>query len=252
MVILRYNHSFGAQVDVWPAFTDFVSSSVFIFIFITFVFLSVFLGKIYIGEFQEENELEKIHLRQDKVKEALKKQLKLGESQFKSDGMEQRIILQDTTGSGGIRFEPGRAELSQDAKNTLNRIFEALAENKEGFDRINIEGHSDADPITTENFPSNWELSAARAGAVVNYFISKQNQFTRPWRLTAIGRGESIPFNVKNYTFTKEDTKACNYQTNGKIVPSYKYIVRGNKRNLQKANNRRIEIVLFYSTQSKK
>jgi chemotaxis protein MotB len=63
-----------------------------------------------------------------------------------------------------------------------------------------IEGHTDSTPINTEKYPSNWELSTARATNIVKYFI-KHCGYT-PNRLSAVGYGEFAPIvandNVKN------------------------------------------------------
>lgn len=55
---------------------------------------------------------------------------------------------------------------------------------------VRVEGHSDATPIRNTRFPSNWELSAARAGAVARYF---QGQGLDPARVAATGYGEHRP-----------------------------------------------------------
>jgi chemotaxis protein MotB len=56
---------------------------------------------------------------------------------------------------------------------------------------IRIEGHTDNVPINTPRFPSNWELSVARATSVVQYLISRHN--FPPERLSATGYGEYRP-----------------------------------------------------------
>jgi chemotaxis protein MotB len=62
-----------------------------------------------------------------------------------------------------------------------------------------VEGHTDDVPIENKRFPSNWELSVARAVKVVKYFISKGN--ISPERLSAAGYGDSKPLypNVSNH-----------------------------------------------------
>jgi len=55
---------------------------------------------------------------------------------------------------------------------------------------INIKGHTDNIPISTEIFPSNWELSAIRATTVLKYVISRG---VNPDRLTATGYGDVMP-----------------------------------------------------------
>jgi chemotaxis protein MotB len=53
-----------------------------------------------------------------------------------------------------------------------------------------VEGHTDDQPIASGQFPSNWELSAARATAVVRYFI---RDHVGPGRLAASGYGAMHP-----------------------------------------------------------
>jgi chemotaxis protein MotB len=55
---------------------------------------------------------------------------------------------------------------------------------------INVEGHTDDIPIKTARFPSNWELSAARASSVVRYFISLSLNSSR---LSASGYADTKP-----------------------------------------------------------
>jgi chemotaxis protein MotB len=54
-----------------------------------------------------------------------------------------------------------------------------------------VEGHTDNTPIHTAQFPSNWELSTARATYVLQYLISNGN--VPPQRLSAVGYGEYRP-----------------------------------------------------------
>ena len=55
---------------------------------------------------------------------------------------------------------------------------------------VHVEGHADSRPIRTSAFPSNWELSAARAASVVNVFVQ---QGIEPSRLAAVGYGQFRP-----------------------------------------------------------
>jgi chemotaxis protein MotB len=55
---------------------------------------------------------------------------------------------------------------------------------------IRVEGHTDNVPISTLQFPSNWELSAARAASVVHFLMRLG---VAPSRLAAIGFGEHRP-----------------------------------------------------------
>lgn len=68
-----------------------------------------------------------------------------------------------------VLFPSGKADLNQNAYATLSRIISSLTNIKY---RITIEGHTDNIPIQSTQFPSNWELSSARACAVARLFIN--------------------------------------------------------------------------------
>ena len=90
---------------------------------------------------------------------------------------------------GGSLFEPGSADLVlEKSKPVLDEIVRLL-ENYPRY-RISVQGHTDDSPISTDRFPSNWELSSARATAVLRYFIDKN---INPKRLTATGYADIFP-----------------------------------------------------------
>ncbi|WP_054660328.1 flagellar motor protein MotD, partial [Stenotrophomonas pictorum] len=66
-----------------------------------------------------------------------------------------------------ILFGTGSAALDRDARQTLAKLAEVLQAAPNG---VRVEGHTDNLPIATAQFPSNWELSAARAASVVHLF----------------------------------------------------------------------------------
>lgn len=70
-------------------------------------------------------------------------------------------------------FASGSAELSAEGRALLERMrHETLSAEELRDYRITVEGHTDDVPINTLQFPSNWELSTARAAAVVRYLIA--------------------------------------------------------------------------------
>jgi len=86
-----------------------------------------------------------------------------------------------------ILFPTGVAQISESARPTLRRLGGIL----EPFSNpVRVEGHTDNVPIKTSRFPSNWELSAARAASVVRLL---QSTGIEPIRLAAIGLGEHRP-----------------------------------------------------------
>jgi chemotaxis protein MotB len=87
----------------------------------------------------------------------------------------------------GALFAPGQASLREESRGVLAALAGAL---KDGDQPIEVEGHTDNAPISTPQFPSNWELSAARAGSVVRVLAEHG---VAPARLAAIGYGEFRP-----------------------------------------------------------
>jgi flagellar motor protein MotB len=87
-------------------------------------------------------------------------------------------------------FDRGSAALSDEGQSILGGILPRLtAALSEGY-RIKVEGHTDDAPIDTPQFPSNWELSSARAAAVVRFFIAHG---IAAERLRAVGYGDTRP-----------------------------------------------------------
>lgn len=86
-----------------------------------------------------------------------------------------------------LLFLSGEAELSKKAQSVLKKIVEVINPLPNA---INVEGHTDDIPIGTLKFPSNWDLSSARATSVVQAFV---NEGINPIRLSAIGYGEFHP-----------------------------------------------------------
>ncbi len=86
-----------------------------------------------------------------------------------------------------ILFASGEAHLAPEALPVLRDIAEIL---KDFPNPIQVEGFTDDVPINTPAFPSNWELSAARAASVVHLFTKVG---IRPERMVAIGYGQYRP-----------------------------------------------------------
>jgi chemotaxis protein MotB len=84
-------------------------------------------------------------------------------------------------------FNQGEADIQPDAKKTLADAAKVLADNEYA---IEVEGHTDNVPISTNRFPSNWELSSARASSVVRLFI---DQGIAAKRLRAVGAADNQP-----------------------------------------------------------
>ena len=87
-----------------------------------------------------------------------------------------------------ILFDSGRAQLNQNGKKTLGQIADVLSQFNNR--RFQVEGHTDNMPITSSRYPSNWELSSARALAVLHVLIEAG---VSPKNLSAAGFGEFQP-----------------------------------------------------------
>ena len=98
-------------------------------------------------------------------------------------------------------FQSGEAKLSPSSYALLKKIGMIV---NSAHARVDIQGHTDDQPIRTHDFPSNWELSTARAVNVLRYLITDAG--TSPHRLSAVGLSKYHPL-VPN---TSAENKARN------------------------------------------
>jgi len=85
-------------------------------------------------------------------------------------------------------FDSGQAQIKQNAHELLNTIAEVMTQYN---NPLRIEGHTDNVPISTAQFPSNWELSTARATNVLKYLLKYYD--AEPEKISATGYGEFRP-----------------------------------------------------------
>jgi chemotaxis protein MotB len=116
------------------------------------------------------------------LEEMLKRMGLEGEFKVSYEVIGIRLILQER-----ILFPSGSAELKPETYPILDKLYEIL---KDLPNPVEVEGHTDSIPIYTEKFPSNWELSTARASSIVRYFIAKG---INPERLKASGYADTKP-----------------------------------------------------------
>ncbi|NAZ06625.1 MAG: OmpA family protein [Thermocrinis sp.] len=116
------------------------------------------------------------------LEEMLKRMGLEGELKVSFEVIGIRLILQEK-----ILFSSGSAELKPETYPILDKLYEIL---KDLPNPVEVEGHTDSIPISTEKFPSNWELSTARASSIVRYFIAKG---INPERLKASGYADTKP-----------------------------------------------------------
>ncbi len=105
-----------------------------------------------------------------------------GEFKIAYEAIGIRLILQEK-----LLFESGSADIKPEMRPVLDKLYEII---KDLPNSVEVEGHTDSIPISTERFPSNWELSTARASTIVRYFIAKG---INPERLKASGYADTRP-----------------------------------------------------------
>lgn len=106
--------------------------------------------------------------------------------------------------NGSAFFKPGSADIRSAAIPVLQNMAATLMAPRYERFKIDVAGHTDDDPISTPKFPSNWELSADRAAAVVRFFVS---QGLAADKMQASGYGDTRP-------------KVPNRTSNGTPIPA--------------------------------
>lgn len=95
--------------------------------------------------------------------------------------------------SESMLFEPGTDRLMKEAFPVINEVAAVLSELPNS---VRIEGHTDNVPVNTERFPTNWDLSSARAITLLKYLISEHAY--EPRKLSALGFGEYRPIDTND------------------------------------------------------
>ncbi len=206
-----------SDMNIWPAFTDVSIAMLLIFLF--FLFIQFVSNSKLILKIRMEKKQQTL---QEAFEKRFTNEIQQGIISIERDGNLQRFMFSDR-----ILFNTAEAELQPLGRLTLTAVANLLRQyekdenGKRLYQNIQIEGHTDNVPIVTPQFPSNWELSSARAIAVLRLFeASGIDQRT----LMATGYGKYRP--------------AAGDSTN---------IARANNTQKKRAKNRRIEIVLVYS-----
>jgi len=161
---------------------------------------------------QKDRELSELEKAKLELEDALKKEI--GNYKAKLEMTERGLVI---TFLSEVFFDSGKDVVRGDGKESLQKVAEVLNQNVPNSN-VAIEGHTDNQPIRYSSWKTNWELSSARALAVLHYLIDECN--VKPTRLSANGYGEFRPV-----------------------------VLNDTKENMQK--NRRVEIVILPSKISK-
>lgn len=101
----------------------------------------------------------------------------------------------ELTFEGALVFDSGTAVITEQAVLILGHIGSLLKKLPSRY-AIDVEGHADARPIESAKFPSNWELSSARAGSVVRFL---EGSGVTALKLRAIGYSSTHPLDSNGY-----------------------------------------------------
>lgn len=150
------------------------------------------------NEFEEPTETPDNIAEQQAKQEAMKdlEELKQEVDQYLEKNQLNDIISANQTERGVVLvleeqllFETSRAQILDQAKPFLSKVGTLLM-NIPNF--VKVEGHTDNRQISTYRYPSNWELSGARASSVIRY-LTNNTEGLDPSRFTAVAYGETRP-----------------------------------------------------------
>jgi chemotaxis protein MotB len=136
---------------------------------------------------EKSSELAALKDTTDKLKDKMKDEIAKGDIQLTESGGKLRVGLVDK-----ILFDSGEASISKRGEGVLARVGAVLASIEDR--QIQVSGHTDNTPISDKlkhDFPTNWELSVARATNVVRFLQEKAS--VPADRLVATGYGENQP-----------------------------------------------------------
>jgi len=140
-----------------------------------------------------QDEIQRLEQEKNSELERAKKDLtetlakELGAAQAKLEMTERGLVI---TFLAEIFFDSGKADMRPEGKPILEKVAKVLNKDVSGSN-VAVEGHTDADPIKRSGWKSNWELSSARALAVLHYFVDEGR--IKPARLSANAYGEFRP-----------------------------------------------------------
>lgn len=169
-------------LNVWPSLVDAVTLALATFVLVAIIALLA-QRKLVVRLRDHERELSR--LREDKAR--VERRLAALAAAGALEVIEGKVILQ-----GEVLFDSGSDALRPEGQAFLGRLAPPLSEilAAEPDQMVMVGGHTDNRPIRNERFPSNWELSTARAVAVMRALAAAG---VAPTRIVAAGFGENHP-----------------------------------------------------------
>lgn len=190
----------------WPSFTDIITVTLLMFLLFLFAQITVNSGTL-------------------KAAELLKVQRRVRNEVMTALGPDSTLVTVDTNGniqsfgfSDKVLFETGKAEVLQQGVEMLDRVGPVLRRHAADFKTLEIRGHTDRNPISTPRFPSNWELSSARATAVLRQLVDGKAKFD-PGKLSCTGFASYRPVEGA------EGTDPASFAKNRRVEISAEYTI---------------------------
>jgi chemotaxis protein MotB len=165
-----------------PSFVDALAAMLLVLVFIITI-LSIFSGKVL----DEIDGRERAKLAQSRLDQDFAALVAADGMEIEIKGTEIRVLLPER-----LLFRSGEAEVRPEGETLIDQLGTRLLEMTGGD--IFVEGHTDNRPIVgplKSKFPTNWELSTARASHIVRRWVEVSG--LDPARLTASGMGETRP-----------------------------------------------------------
>jgi chemotaxis protein MotB len=154
---------------------------------------------------------------------------------IKLKGFQSSIEVQAMTRGVALRarnqvlFKVGSADLMPEGEPVLGVVSDLF---EEFVGDLSIQGHTDNVPIKTDRFPSNWELSTARAISVMRFLTTKRGASVR--RLEVAGYADSRPVDESGTVESKQRNRRVEFiflypVKNGKVRPDLAFRVSGKR-----------------------
>ncbi|MCI9143451.1 MAG: flagellar motor protein MotB [Lachnospiraceae bacterium] len=137
-------------------------------------------------EMLQEEQLKENEERVEQIEEALRENDIADEVELSFTAQYVKLTM-----SGALLFDSGSAQLKEESMQVVEKVGTILERYGQGNSTIEIEGHTDNVPMKSAQYPSNEELSSARALAVFYYL--QENTLLDPVNLKHAGMGERVP-----------------------------------------------------------
>lgn len=178
---MRTDLDYGSDQSFWPVIGDIMVAMLLI--------LVLFLVVQFI-KFNKLRQYEIVAERQTEVEEALRSRFGESIDVQRADDLHQRLTF-----SSDALFATCESDLKPQGGELMSGVGDVLEGFEDYFVTVQVEGHTDSRSTNTGTcrFPSNWELSSARATSVVRILTDTTRAAVDPRLVSSVGRGQFQP-----------------------------------------------------------